>query len=232
MKADRCTAIVAFAIAAVTFVAWRQAGIRDPKGTQRRCISVGMKLTAGFGGLTCLMLITSAITIRQQAGVIAANSEARELAGESDYLSHLADSTVAMDDSVERFLIESSPDAVSSYNDAAATAKSLLSAVDKHVDSSERRATLASLSKDVDALAQAASDIVAATDERDARLACIRAADARGMEAVGPVGVSDGGGKPRGCAIGDRLIKQRLYRLRNHASPLACRAPSEALLAC
>ncbi len=185
----------ALGVAAVAFVAWRQAGIRDPKGTQRRCISVGMKLTAGFGGLTCLMLITSAITIHQQAGVIEANHAARELAGESDYLSRLADATVAMDDSVEQFLINGSGGAISSYNDAAATAKSLLAAVNQHVESPERRTLIASLSKDFDGLSQAADDVVAATDERDAHLAILHQAESRGqalVDAIAETSVADG----------------------------------------
>jgi methyl-accepting chemotaxis protein len=168
----------------VLAIAWHTSRIRDAEGRSRRTISVGVKLAGGFGGLTCLLLISASVSVQQQSTAVLANADLSELANDSDLLGAVDDTVVAMRVAIDRFVITNTASAVTEFNDASATLESLLKHADGRVQNPERRTLIAEIDAGSETLVDHARSLVRAIDKRNAHLAAMAESEIRAKALV------------------------------------------------
>ncbi len=191
----------------VLAIAWHTSRIRDADGRSRRTISVGVKLAGGFGGLTCLLLISASVSVQQQASTVLANADLSELANDSDLLGAVDDTVVAMRVAIDRFVITNDPSAVSEFNDASATLDALLAKADGRVQNPERRALIAEIDVGSETLVEHARSLVRAIDTRNAQLAAMAEAEARAKALVREISLTaEADGDPRAALAAATLL--------------------------
>jgi methyl-accepting chemotaxis protein len=171
-------------VLAVLAIAWHSSRIRDGAGRSRRTLSVGLKLAGGFGGLTCLLLLSTSVGVQQQSKAVVANADLSELANDGDVLHAIDDSILSMRMAIDRFVITNDPSAVTEFNDASATLVSLFTLADERIQNETRRATIAKMVRESDELVGHARGLVAAVDARNAALAAMIDAELRAKTLV------------------------------------------------
>jgi methyl-accepting chemotaxis protein len=163
----------------VLVIVWHTSRIREADGRTRRRLSVGVKLAGGFGGLTCLLLVSTSISVQQQATAVVANANLSDLSNDADILNAVDDIIVSMRTEMDRFVITNDPAAVTEFNDASATLVELLTQADQRIQNPERRAIIAEIRSGSDMLVGHARSLIASIEARNATLAAMIVAEGR-----------------------------------------------------
>ena len=163
----------------VLVIVWHTSRIREADGRTRRTLSVGVKLAGGFGGLTCLLLVSTSISVQQQATAVVANANLSDLSNDADILNAVDDIIVSMRTEMDRFVITNDPAAVTDFNDASATLVELLTQADQRIQNPERRAIIAEIRAGSDMLVGHARSLIASIEARNATLAAMIVAEGR-----------------------------------------------------
>ncbi len=148
-------------------VAYQIGQIKNPDGSATRGLTLGSKLTLGFGGLATLLLMISALSIAAQQEASRDITELTRMSNNTELLDSLQQDMLMVRMKVKDFLISNSNEDLQAYSDYLATVTAKLEAAQKSVRNPERLKLLQSIETDLQKYTSHFNEVVMVVDQRN-----------------------------------------------------------------
>ncbi len=159
--------LTAMTLVGTLWVAWWLGSIRTADGACKWGLTLGTKLTAGFGSLATLIMLVSSLSLAGQQANSKHQAELGDIVGDAALLDLMQQNMLMVRMNVKDFLITHSDEDLKQYSDYLATTTKLHEAAVEEVHDPQRAAMVREIGDKLESYQERFVEVVKALDKRN-----------------------------------------------------------------
>jgi len=148
-------------------IAFVLARVQTADGGTRRGFTFGSKLALGFGGLTTVLVVVSAMALGSQQSLVKQQAEFVSISTDQELASEFNRDVIMIRMNVKDFLITNSDEDLQQYSDYFALTRTYFKQLEENIQNPDRKALLARIGGDLETYEKTFVELVDVVDNRN-----------------------------------------------------------------